>query len=298
VLRALGFSPWRLARPALLLSGFFAVFLFLCVGWIAPMATASMQKERVGLKSQMSSLLFREGIFNQAGKGLMVYLRERASNGDLLGLVIHDARKETTNPMTIVAKRGVLVATDQGQQVIVYEGARQDFDRKDRVLKKLNFDEYSIDLPDQNSATRARWAEPDERTITELMHPDLTNLDDRRSRREFMTEIYKRFASPLLAPAFTSIALCFLLLGPVDRRGQTRRILGAIAIMIVLQMSFMAMYNLAKQSFIGVPLMFIVSIAPLIAALTMLAPMAGAITERNAARAGREEEAVSGDSAP
>ena len=36
VLRALGFSPMRLARPALILSLIFAVFLFLMMGWVSP----------------------------------------------------------------------------------------------------------------------------------------------------------------------------------------------------------------------------------------------------------------------
>jgi len=292
VLRALGFSPWRLAKPALVLSVCFALFLFLTVGWIAPIATATMQKERVQLKAQMSSLLFREGIFNQAGKGLMVYLRERGSNGDLMGLVIHDGRAETANPSTIVAKRGVLVSTDDGHQVIVYDGARQDFDRQDRVLKKLNFDQYSIDLPEQKAAARTRWAEPEERSITQLLHPDLNDAYDRKARQEFLTEFYKRLSVPLLVPSFTVVALCFLLLGPVDRRGQSRRILGAIAIMIILQIAYMATFNLAKQSFIGVPLMFLVALVPLGAGLMLLAPVHGGAAERNAALAGKTDNAA------
>lgn len=270
VLRALGFSPLRLARPALVLSGLFALFMFFCVSWLSPIATATMQKQRVVLKAQMSTLLFREGIFNQAGKGLMVYIRERAPNGDLLGLIIYDGREETESPMTIIAKRGVLVATDQGQQVIVYEGARQDFDRREKILKRLNFDQYTIDLPDEEGPVRVRWEEPEERTLGELFRPDLSNDIDRKARGEFLIEIYKRLATPLMVPSFTIIALCFLLLGSVDRRGQSKKILGAIAIMILLQVLFLAMYNLAKQSFIGVPLMFVVALGPILTGLIML----------------------------
>ncbi|PZP54497.1 MAG: LPS export ABC transporter permease LptF [Micavibrio aeruginosavorus] len=273
VLRALGFSPWRLARPALILSGLFALFMFFCVSWLSPVATATMQKQRVFLKTQMSTLLFREGIFNQAGKGLMVYIRERASNGELQGLIIYDGREETETPTTVIAKRGMLVATDEGQQVIVYDGARQDYDRREKILKRLNFDQYTIDLPDEEGPVRTRWAEPEERTLLQLMNPDLTDDYDRKARKEFLTEIYKRLATPLMVPCFTIIALCFLLLGSVDRRGQSRKILAATAIMIVLQVLFLAMYNLAKQSFIGVPLMFVVAIAPSIIGLMLLSSL-------------------------
>lgn len=270
VLRALGFSPLRLARPGLLLAGFFGIFMLFCVSWLSPVATATMQKERVYLKAQMSTLLFREGIFNQAGKGLMVYLRERASNGDLMGLVIYDGRKETETPSTIIAKRGVLVSTDTGQQVIVYDGARQDFDRKDKILKRLNFAQYTIDLPDQVGPDKDRWEEPEERTLIELMHPNLSDMRDRGNRRKFIIEFYKRMATPMMVPSFTVVALCFLLLGPVDRRGQSKRILTAIAVMVVLQILFLSVYSLAKQSFIGIPLMFLVALGPFVTGIILL----------------------------
>lgn len=270
VLRALGFSPLRLARPALILALAFAAFLFFCVAWLSPVATASMQLKRVYLKAQMSTLLFREGIFNQAGKGLMVYIRERGSNGELNGLIIYDGRKDDENPATIIAKRGMLVASDEGQQVIVYDGARQDYDREKKILNKLNFAQYTIDLPNEEGPVRQRWKEPEERTFLQLFNPDMSNRSDRNSQQEFQVEIYKRLALPFMVPSFTAIALCLLLLGPVERRGQARRILAAIGIMVLLQLSFLGFYNLAKQSLVGVPLMFLVALGPIFACLIFL----------------------------
>ena len=272
VLRALGFSPWRLAKPALWLAFLFMMFMYFCVSWLSPVATAAMQRSRVDLKAQMSTLLFREGIFNQAGKGLMVYLRERGKDGELKGLIIYDGRDPKKPAATIIAKRGILVATDKGQQVIVYEGARQDFDIKAQVLKKLNFDQYTIDLPDEEGSTDTRWKEPEERTLVELFHPNLKDADDRKARHEFRIELFKRLAVPLMVPAFTILGLCFLLLGPVDRRGQSKRIMAAVVIMVALQVLFLAFYNLAKHSVAGIPLMFLVPLAPIFFGLAFLAP--------------------------
>lgn len=270
VLRALGFSPLRLARPALMLAFGFSLFLFFCVAWLSPVATATMQLKRVYLKAQMSTLLFREGIFNQAGKGLMVYIRERGGDGELKGLIIYDGREKNENPATVIAKRGVLVTTDEGQQVIVYDGARQDYDREKKILNKLNFSQYTIDLPNEEGPVRKRWKEPEERTFTQLFHPDMSDASDRRAKHEFQVEIYKRLALPFMVPSFTTIALCLLLLGPVERRGQGRRILAAIAIMIALQLSFLGFYSLAKQSMIGVPFMFLIAIVPALAGIVFL----------------------------
>lgn len=263
-MRALGFSPFRLARPALLLAAFLGAVLFFVMGWVAPLANTSSHQLKQSLKGQMSSFLFREGIFNQAGKGLMIYVRERESSGNLRGLLIHDSRTSLKTPSTIIADSGVLVVTDEGQQVLVYNGSRQDFDPKTSTLKRLDFRQYTIDLPAPEEEKEERWKEPDERSLTQLFSPDLSNVDDRNKRKAFRLEIHRRVLTPFLVPGFTLVALFFLLQGPVDRRGQGRRIGMAIAVVILLQISYLGAYNLAKQSSIGYPIMYLTALLPML----------------------------------
>lgn len=270
VLRALGFSPLRLARPALYLSFIMGIFLFFVMGWLAPLTNSALQKLRVEIKTEMSSLLFREGVFNQAGKGLMVYLRDRGSKGELRGLLIYDNRDPEKAPSTIIANRGVMVASDEGQQVLVYEGSRQDFDQRSKTLKRLDFDQYTIDLP-APGPVRARWQEPEERTFGRLLNPDLKDPEDRSHRKDFLLEMHKRILTPFLVPGFTLIALCALLLGPLDRRGQARRIIIAVVMVVAVQALFMGAYNLGKQSNAGLPLMYLTILMPLLAGFSLLA---------------------------
>lgn len=278
VLRALGFSPLRLARPALLLAGVMGVFLFLIMGWVAPLTNGTLQSLRVQIKAEMSSLLFREGVFNQVGKGLMVYLRERDRKGELRGLLIYDSRDPEKAPSTIIANRGLMVSSDDGQQVLVYEGSRQDYDKKGRTLKRLDFDQYTIDLPAPGPA-RKRWQEPEERSLGKLFDPDLKDAIDRSHRKDFILEINKRILTPFMVPGFTVIALCALLLGPLDRRGQTRRIIIAVGVVVLVQALFMGAYNLAKQSDVGLPLMYMITAAPLILGVGFLARASGLFRE-------------------
>lgn len=269
VMRALGFSPLRLARPALLLSVVLGIFLFLVMGWIAPLTNSTLQQLRQQIKAEMSTLLFREGIFNQAGKGLMVYLRDRGEKGELHGLLIYDARDPQKSPSTIIANRGVVVTTDDGQQVLVYDGSRQDFDDTKKVLKRLDFDQYTIDLPEPEPV-RNRSQESDERTFGHLFNPDLRDEYDRDHVKDFILEVNKRILTPFLVPTFTLVGLCALLLGQLDRRGQTRRIILAISIVVIIQALFLGAYNLAKQSPIGLPFMYLTALLPLIGALYLL----------------------------
>jgi lipopolysaccharide export system permease protein len=272
VLRSLGFSPVRLARPALLLSGILGIFLFAVMGWVAPLSNDSIQKIRGEIKAQMSALLFRDGIFNEAGKGLMVYIRDRNSKGELEGVLIHDRREENKPPVTIIAKSGVLVTTDEGQQVLVYNGMRQEFDAEKKNLSRLAFDQYSIDLPEQVGKAGKRWKEPEERSFRDLL---TTKRDGEKLPAEtlyaFHLEILKRLLTPFLVPAFTALALLALLYGPLDRRGQSRRILAAIAAVVVMEALYLGVYSLAKQSAAGMPLMVCVVFLPLAASMLLLA---------------------------
>jgi lipopolysaccharide export system permease protein len=261
-MKGLGFSPLTLARPAILLSFGLAVFLMIAMAWIVPQSNNNLQEKRQELRSVITNFLFRENVFNDAGKGLMVYVRERDSNGNLYGLIVHDARDPTKTPSTIIAKKGILVTSDKGEQVIVYNGSRQDFDAQKNVLRRLNFDQYTIDLPQSDTPLNTRWREPDERTSLELLSNNLSNAEDRNRRADFILELHKRFSNPLLVVCFTIIGLYCLLLGSLDRRGLNKKILMAVGLMVAIQVSYMVSYNLSKTNQYLIPFMYLVPVLP------------------------------------
>ncbi len=262
VVRSAGYSPAALARPAIILALCVSVMLLVVTLWVAPKSLSSLQQMRSLVKAQFSTLLFREGVFNQVGKGLTVYVRERGANGALHGLMVHDERVQGEVPSTILAQRGALAMVDGGYQVVVYEGTRQVFDPEKNALQRLNFNRYTIDLPNSDPV-RQRWAQPDERTIFELLKPDKSVERDVDSLREFKVELHRRFLAPLLALVFTLISCAALLVGPVDRRGQIRRIIFAVGSVVVIQALFMAAHSVAGNSNIGVFFMYGVVFVPM-----------------------------------
>lgn len=268
-MRAIGHSSFALAKPAIVLSTIMTLFLLAITMWIAPMSLAKMHQMRAELKADFSNFLFREGVFNKVGKGLTVYIRNRAENGELQGLMIHDTRDRSKPPSTILARRGQIISGEKNQQVVVFDGSRQEYKEKSQILQKLVFERYTIDLP-SNIKTNQEWAEPDERTITELINPDLSNKKDLKNLREFKVEIHRRMTSPLLALAFPLIALVALLLGPVDRKGQTIKIGATIIGVMLLQSLFIATYNISKNNDIGLFLMYFITLMPILLSLMAL----------------------------
>lgn len=269
VMRASGASPLALARPAIVLSLIVTIVLMAMTLWAAPKSLGMMQEMRQEIKAQFSSALLREGVFNQAGKGLTVYIREKANNGELRGILIHDSRESSKNPSTVIAKRGVLVSNDEADEVLVYDGSRQEYDVKKRILNRLNFERYTISLPNSEPVNQ-RWKEADERTIFELLRPDSNDKRAVKNLRGFNLEIHKRFISPFLAMVFALISCSALLLGPFDRRGHGGRILWAVLCVTMMQGLYLAAFNIAKQSEFGLVLMYALVFVPSVLCLFLL----------------------------
>ena len=285
VMKSSGFSPLRLSRPALILAAITTVVVFLITAWIAPLSLSKMQAMRVAIKAQYSSMLLREGVFNTIGKDLTVYLKSRAGNGELEGLLIHDTRPENAQPVTVLAKRGVLVSDADKQQVIVYEGSRQQYNPATGTLDRLDFERYSLDMP-ESGPVRQRWREPDERTLVELLRPDASARGNLKTLREFAVEAHRRVVSPFLAITFTVVALCCLLLGHVDRRGLAWRIVAASFAIIALQGLYLVSYNLAKEHVGGLLCMYVLTFAPLTTGLYLLSPYSAGFRPRPAHKIG------------
>jgi lipopolysaccharide export system permease protein len=271
VMSALGAAPLRLARAALVMASLVTVMLWITSLWIVPQTETSMDYTRSIIKSHYSTLMFREGIFNPVRPGLTVFIRDRQLDGQLRGIIIHDSRKKD-DPVTVVAKRGEVVATPAGQQVLVFDGMRQDINGANRTLNRLDFKRYTIDLPTETLPVQARWREPSQRSFSELLHPDLSDARDRDvlARRAFLIEANRRLVSPLLAAAYTVLALAFLLLGRFDRRGQNWRVVLSIASVVVIQGFYMAAFNLARKSDMGVVMMYGFVFLPLFGGLLAL----------------------------
>ena len=119
------------------------------------------------LRSAYPTVLLQEGVFSQVMKGVTIYVQNRGSDGELSGIIVHDARVRK-QPVTMMAERGSIVSGDAGARVILVTGSRQQVDEKDGSLSLLYFDRYSFDLSTVNKSVRDRWREPRERYMHEL----------------------------------------------------------------------------------------------------------------------------------
>lgn len=262
VLRSCGFDQLALARPALILAGFATLLILLLSTYVSPRGYAATQVLQQNVKTQYSTFLLREGVFNTFSNSLTVYLRARAKDGDLMGVTIHDTRDKTKPPVTITAKRGRIVMEGETPSIVVYDGMRQQMDENSDVTTKLFFSRYTIQIKGLESGARERWREANERTLVELMNPDMTNRRDRNNRDVFRAEVHHRLVTPFNAIGFSLVALATILLGPFNRRGQSKKIMAGAVIIVCLQALDLVVVNRAREDLAFVPALYVMTFLP------------------------------------
>jgi lipopolysaccharide export system permease protein len=245
-LRSTGLGPWSLAMPAISLSAFVCVIVYAINLYFIPASYQEFKSRQFIARADFSSVLLQEGVFTNLIDDVTVYVRTRDTNGQLLGILVHDNRIDG-QPITMMAESGALVKTDQGPRFVLLNGNRQEINKMSGQLSLLYFDSYALDLGHLTEDPANRWREPRERFLHELFNPSNSH-DDRRNAGKFWAEAHQRIVTPFFSFALTGIALCALLGGQLNRRGQWKRILVSIFAAFIFEAIGLGLVNIVSQT--------------------------------------------------
>ncbi|MBY0430032.1 MAG: LptF/LptG family permease, partial [Rhodospirillales bacterium] len=145
VMRAAGMSQWALASPALILAFGATLIGYALNLYFVPRSVQDFRELQWTIRNDISGLFLQEGVFTPVSSGVTVFVRARNSQGELLGVLVHDKR----NPdriVTMMAERGALVRTSNGPRVLMVNGSRQEVAGHTGRLSMLYFDTYAIDF--------------------------------------------------------------------------------------------------------------------------------------------------------
>jgi lipopolysaccharide export system permease protein len=262
VMRACGMSNWTIAKPAMILTFLIMVASYTLNLYLVPKSYELFRNLQWDLRHSLSHLLLREGTFNDLGKSVTVYVRERTQEGQLLGILVHD-ESDRTRPMTLIAKRGALVEVEGSARVIMFEGNRQVIDSETGKLSMLYFDRYTHDIPIKRDEVGERTPEPRELMVPALLHPEDNPLIGIHDYGKHKVEGHQRLISPFLCLSYAIIAVTFLTAGQFSRRGQASRIMGAILCIVLLQILSLGIANIAAKNLSLLPLLYILTLLPI-----------------------------------
>lgn len=288
VIKAAGVGPFGIARPAMVISWVFAIFLFWMTMSVVPAAMQSFRELQWSLRNDFSRILLQEGEFTQAVAGITVYVRSRTSDGQLLDIMVHDERipKE---PTTFIAERGALVNGPQGPQLLMINGSRTSTVQDSGRLSLLYFSNYSLDIPAGQGPTD-RDRSTDELSWQDLMAaqtlmptantPAALKIAQERVNLA-RAELHHRLSLPLAAPSLALVAMVIILTGPFSRRGQAWRVITAALVLFALEAAMVDSQSLASRVPALVLLQYAISVLPgLISAGVLFRPDIAGLFDR------------------
>lgn len=268
VMRAAGLSHWALGRPAVILATATTALGLLLSLWIIPRTVEGFHSMQWSIRNDITGVLLQEGAFNKFGDGLMIYVRSRSADGELLGVLVHD-RRTPERPVTLMAERGALVYTEVGPRVLMANGNRQQLTPGTGRLSLLYFDRYTVDFASATSGGGERSRDAREAPLSELFAADEKKMG-RGEYRKAKVELHQRFTSPLYNLGFTLIALACLLPAAFNRRGQGVQIMLAVGLMVATEAAALGTSNMATANLAFVPAMYANALLPVAAGLLVL----------------------------
>ena len=269
VMRAAGLSPFALARPALALA-----LLATATGYwlnlsVVPATLASFKEYQWQIRNKVAAFLLQEGVFTSVSDKLVVYVRARAPDGSLRGILVDDARDPAVRS-TILAESGQLMEGAHGPRVLLINGSRQEIDRQTGRLNMLTFTENEIDLMGTAGPEGARPADMSEVSVWELLVP---RFAQKRDVTKWIAEGHKRLANPLASISYALVALVSVLTGGFQRHGGFLRPLASVGSVVSLVALGLIFDGLAARDNALIPLIWVRAIVPgLVCAVMLFAP--------------------------
>ena len=269
VMRSAGVSQLTIARPGLLAGALAAAVMAVINLYLLPVSYREFKELQFQIRNDYSSILLQEGVFNTLGEGVTVFIRDRTSDGELRGILVHDSRDSSRDQVTMMAERGAIVQSEEGPRVILINGNRQHVDRTKGEMSLLYFDQYVVEIGNNPQASDIRYRDPRERFLPTLLFPG-NSPDERHNRDKLIAEGHNRLTMIMLPITYSAIGIAMLLIMPFSRRGQTTTILIAIALVTVVAIAQVSMNNLAARYAAAIPGMYLVTIVPLLISIYLL----------------------------
>lgn len=267
ILRSAGMNSFRLAKPGLIAALICTAFSYFFSLYLMPVSSQELRSYISTARSEIGSVLIKEGQFNAIRENLTVYARQRAENGDLIGLVIH-SEQSNGDQVTVIAERGAVVDSPTGARILLANGRQQTLSRNE--LHDIEFEEYVFDLVEEEQGTSDLWQEPRERFLPELLFPS-NSPGDLAYRGKLIAEGHNRLVQPLLAIAYVAAGLVIFLKTEFSRQSSVKPILTAIAIMVGLLVINLGLSSSASKYPSLIPIMYVMVVLPSAVALYLLA---------------------------
>ncbi|UWQ89334.1 LPS export ABC transporter permease LptF [Aliisedimentitalea scapharcae] len=236
VMQATGFSPWRLARPALVFGLVTAAMMSALTHFLLPASISQLAVRESEVARNVTAKLLSEGSFLHPAPGVAFFIREIDPDGTLRDVFLSD-RRDPTQTIIYTGAKAFLVRDNEAANLIMVDGLAQRLDTESRTLSTTVFADFSY-----NISSVLKSDESNVRNIRAIATLELIRGRESLPEREIYTEghlveeLHLRFARALICVAVALVGFSALLVGGFSRFGVWRQAFGAFVLLIVLEM--------------------------------------------------------------
>jgi lipopolysaccharide export system permease protein len=236
-----------------------------------PWSLRLLREYIVQVRTDILTQVIQPGQFSSPEQDLTFHIRERALNGELLGLIVHDTRDKEQS-QSYLAERGIIVKRDPSNYLIMTDGHIVRRAEEDEPAQIVAFDKYAVDLDrfEKKLSDGEDDLKPRERYFGELAYPDPTSRVYQSAPGKFRAELHERSANPLYPLAFALIALAAVGQARSTRQSRIQQVTIAFVIAAALRMGGLAMNNIVVLNADAVPLLYGLPLAGILGSLWVI----------------------------
>ena len=235
VMNAAGMQPWLLFRAFMTVGLAVAILVGAISAYFAPKGLRMLRDWLTEVHANVVSNIVQPGRFTSIESGVTIHIRERRTNGQLLGIFLDD-RRNPKEHLTVLAEVGELIENDKGTFLVLQKGVVQRQVANQRDPAMVVFDRYAFDLSQFAAGAQAVQYSLRERYFWQLLFPDPKDKIYLDQPDRFRAELHDRLTAPLYPLAFVVIAFAYLGAPRTTRQSRTLSILGAIGAVALLRL--------------------------------------------------------------
>ncbi len=258
VMTAGGMPVWALLKPLALLALLASVGIAFVNHLAGPWAQKTLRELSLQVRTDLMAQVIQPWRFTSPEAKLTVHIRDRAPNGELLGLMMHDAR-DPKQIVTYLAERALIIKQDGVAYLRMDKGHIVRRLENQPVPQIIAFERYPVDMNQlEQRSDQIAVVRPRERYTPELLHPDRNDAIYKMSPGSYSSELHERFASPLYAFAFALIVLAFMGQAQTTRTSRMQAVIGAFTVAVLCRILGIAAANTVVVHPNMVPLLYAV----------------------------------------
>jgi lipopolysaccharide export system permease protein len=235
VMQATGHSAFRLARPVVVFGLSVTALMLILTHLLVPSSLERLSDREDEISENITARLLSEGSFLNPSTGITFYIREITPEGELLDIFLADTRDPTAH-VTYTASTAFLLRTDNGPQLVMFDGMAQTLSLPAQTLITATFDDSAFDIGALMASATSGKRNVNELTTLELLFPTpALETATNRSADQLIIRGHRRFLESGFSLAAALIGFSTLLTGGFSRFGVWRQILMAIFLLIVLK---------------------------------------------------------------